>query len=465
MTLHNISSRELREKKTKKDREHGRVKHKSDRFLKRTAAVLSIIFAALMLYPFLFALSCSMKDNSKIYEVPLKLLPAKANSISIVLDYSDLEIRDEAQQKDLMMQDSILTMFSVSYKMPDASVMEIQIYGVRDGKTLFHSRAHQMKLQMERDYGIYASTAIKKEVLLHDDRYVRACESIGYEYSAQGLSYGPEGDYDEAWTRDILNATSEKYETVGKMAGVIQKTNNLLNLESFKYYLQMPAYIYPGSPQVVRLGFFAFVLNSIIVIGFAMIAQVILCSVCAFVISRQLSQRAGRFVLLFFMGGMMIPFASIMLPQLIMYRQMGAYNNYAALLLPFLYPYGFYVYLYKGFFDQIPGSYFEAAALDGAGSLYLYREICMPLSKPIISLIALQTFIGNWNDFFWAWLVTEDQKLWTLNVALYNISNNMGTKQNALMGLSILTITPVMLVSVLFSKQLKQSIAASGIKG
>lgn len=465
MTLHNISSRELREKKTKKDREHGRVKHKSDRFLKRTAAVLSIIFAALMLYPFLFALSCSMKDNSKIYEVPLKLLPAKANSISIVLDYSDLEIRDEAQQKDLMMQDSILTMFSVSYKMPDASVMEIQIYGVRDGKTLFHSRAHQMKLQMERDYGIYASTAIKKEVLLHEDRYVRACESIGYEYSAQGLSYGPEGDYDEAWTRDILDATSEKYETVGKMAGVIQKTNNLLNLESFKYYLQMPAYIYPGSPQVVRLGFFAFVLNSIIVIGFAMIAQVILCSVCAFVISRQLSQRAGRFVLLFFMGGMMIPFASIMLPQLIMYRQMGAYNNYAALLLPFLYPYGFYVYLYKGFFDQIPGSYFEAAALDGAGSLYLYREICMPLSKPIISLIALQTFIGNWNDFFWAWLVTEDQKLWTLNVALYNISNNMGTKQNALMGLSILTITPVMLVSILFSKQLKQSIAASGIKG
>lgn len=74
-----------------------------------------------------------------------------------------------------------------------------------------------------------------------------------------------------------------------------------------------------------------------------------------------------------------------MLPQLIMYREMGAYNNYAALLLPFLYPYGFYVYLYKGFFDQIPGSYFEAAELDGAGSFYLYTRICMPLSKPIIS--------------------------------------------------------------------------------
>ena len=322
-----------------------------------------------------------------------------------------------------------------------------------------------MKLQMECDYGIYKRTAIKKEILLHDDRYIRACESIGYEFDPNGIPESAEeglaGDFEE----QIAPVLMEKYTTEGKLVSIGNKTKNLLNLESFKYYLDMPAYIYPQSERVVKYGFLTFVMNSVIVIGFAMIAQVILCSVCAFVISRQLSKRAGKFVLMFFLGGMMIPFASIMLPQLIMYREMGAYNNYAALLLPFLYPYGFYVYMYKGFFDQIPGSYFEAASLDGAGSWYLYTRICMPLSKPIISLIALQTFIGNWNDFFWAWLVTEDQNLWTLNVALYNISNNAGTKQNALMGLAVVTITPVILLSILFSRQLKQSIAASGVKG
>ena len=81
----------------------------------------------------------------------------------------------------------------------------------------------------------------------------------------------------------------------------------------------MPAYIYPQNEIIVRFGFMTFVANSIIVIGFAMISQVILCSVCAFVISRLLTKKAGNFVLLFFMGGMMVPFASIMLPQLIMY--------------------------------------------------------------------------------------------------------------------------------------------------
>lgn len=451
--------------KRKKNRKNRIRCGKSERFLKIVAVTVSLLFAALMLYPLVFAVSSAMKDNSQIYKVPPKLLPGKANSVSFVLDYTGQEFQDAEEMKDQMLKDNVLVMFGTNFKFADQSIMEIHVYGTREGKTLFHSRAHQMKLQMECDYGIYKRTAIKKEILLHDDRYVRACESIGYEFDEKGIDKVPEEGLADDFQDQIAPVIQEKYTTAGTLVGIGNRTKNLLSLESFKYYLDMPAYIYPQSERVVKYGFLTFVMNSVIVIGFAMIAQVILCSVCAFVISRQLSQRAGKFVLMFFLGGMMIPFASIMLPQLIMYREMGAYNNYAALLLPFLYPYGFYVYLYKGFFDQIPGSYFEAAALDGAGSWYLYSRICMPLSKPIISLIALQTFIGNWNDFFWAWLVTEDQNLWTLNVALYNISNNAGTKQNALMGLAVVTITPVILLSILFSRQLKQSIAASGVKG
>ena len=451
--------------KRKKNRKNRIRCGKSERFLKIVAVTVSLLFAALMLYPLVFAVSSAMKDNSQIYKVPPKLLPGKANSVSFVLDYTGQEFQDAEEMKDQMLKDNVLVMFGTNFKFADQSIMEIHVYGTREGRTLFHSRAHQMKLQMECDYGIYKRTAIKKEILLHDDRYVRACESIGYEFDENGIDKVPEEGMADDFQDQIAPVIQEKYTTAGTLVGIGNRTKNLLSLESFKYYLDMPAYIYPQSERVVKYGFLTFVMNSVIVIGFAMIAQVILCSVCAFVISRQLSQRAGKFVLMFFLGGMMIPFASIMLPQLIMYREMGAYNNYAALLLPFLYPYGFYVYLYKGFFDRIPGSYFEAAALDGAGSWYLYSRICMPLSKPIISLIALQTFIGNWNDFFWAWLVTEDQNLWTLNVALYNISNNAGTKQNALMGLAVVTITPVILLSILFSRQLKQSIAASGVKG
>lgn len=437
---------------------------RSERCLRWTAVLVSLFFAIAMLYPMLFAISSSMKDNAKIYQVPPKLLPDTAYSLSVVLDYSKEE-EEQATLETKARQDSVLVMMGLSYKMADDSIMEIEVYGQKDGKTIFYSRAHQMKLQMEKDYGIYKGTAIKKEVLLYKDRFERASDSIGYEFNMAGLPKQAPSENSDHFHKQVASILEKKYQTSGHLRVVQDQIKPLLTLESFVYYLQMPAYMYAEHPTIQKFGFWTFIFNSIIVIGFAIVVQVFLCSICAFVISQRLSKRAGRIVLFFFLGAMMVPFASIMLPQLVMYKQMGAYNNYWALLLPFLYPYGFYIYLYKGFFDQIPRSYFEAAELDGAGSFFLYSKICMPLSKPIISLIALQTFIGNWNDFFWAWLVTEDQRLWTLNVALFNISNNVATKQNALMGLAVLTSLPVILLSIIFSKQLKKSIVASGVKG
>ena len=98
----------------------------SDRTLKICAVVLSLMFAALMLYPFIFAVSGSMKNNSEIYEVPPKLLPSSANSVSLVADYSDIEGSEE-ELKDLMQQDSVLAMFGINYKMGDQSIMEVQL--------------------------------------------------------------------------------------------------------------------------------------------------------------------------------------------------------------------------------------------------------------------------------------------------------------------------------------------------
>ena len=172
----------------KKEKKRNRIRcGRSERLLKITAVTVSLLFAALMLYPMIFAVSSSMKDNSQIYKVPPKLLPGKANSLSVVLDYTGKEFQDEEELKNQMMQDNVLVMFGTNFKFADQSIMEIHVYGTKDGKTLFHSRAHQMKLQMECDYGIYKRTAIKKEILLHDDRYIRACESIGYEFDPNGI--------------------------------------------------------------------------------------------------------------------------------------------------------------------------------------------------------------------------------------------------------------------------------------
>lgn len=444
-----------------------KIKAKSERTLFIVSLVFTIIFACVMLYPLLFTFSASMKDSFSIYQVPPKAIPPKGNSLSIAIDYSDTELQGE-DLKDAMLKDSALIYFRTQNKMAKDTLLETKIYGIRNGQTVFYTRAHQMMVQLEADYGVMSNAFPKKDVVLNGDRYVRAMDSFRYEFDEDGLNKTiniEDSEDSREWMDKVLASMKDNDIDGGRYIGVKHDSSFLLNLEVFKYYVKIPAYAYPKAARIVKYGFFAFMFNTILVIGFAIIAQVFLCSISAFAISRYLSPKVGRLVILFFLGAMMVPFASIMLPQLIMFRNIGAYNNYAALLLPFLYPYGFYVFLFKGFFDQIPRDYFEAAQLDGAGSISLYLKICMPLSKPIISLILLQTFIGNWNDFFWAWLVTEKQDLWTLNVALYSISNNSSTSQNSIMGLSVVTVIPVLIVTFIFSRQLKESIMSSGVKG
>ncbi len=437
----------------------------SDLSLKIVAIAVTVVSLLLILFPFALTISNAMKDNTKIYDMPPKLLPDPANSMSVTVDYTGFDGTEDELLAQLQ-DDMVSTMFGIYTVLNRESIFEVKFYGTQDGNTIFYSRAHQSQLQLEKDYGIYEGTVLKKQTLLYKDRAERASQIIGYEYNPAGLSgkTAPE-KLDETAASLLDQVFEKKFSLHGTVSAVSTAKNNSLLLESFAHYMKLPNYMYDRNETVAKYGFLTFVFNTVIVIGFAIIAQVLLCSLCGFVISRLLSPKAGKAALLFFMGAQMIPFASIMLPQLIMYKNMGAYNNYTALLLPFLYPYGFYVYLFKGFFDKIPGSYFEAARLDGASNAYLYARICMPLSKSIIALIALQTFLGNWNDFFWAWMVTERQDLWTLNVALYNISNNVSTKQNALMGISLVTILPVLLICLAFSKQLKASIMSSGVKG
>ncbi|MHC5269122.1 carbohydrate ABC transporter permease [Enterococcus sp. LJL98] len=438
----------------------------SDKSLKVTAIIITILSAIVILFPFALTVSNAMKDNARIYDSPPRLLPEAAQSLSLVVDYSQVGMMSNDELESLIQTDMISSLFGIYTKLNRESIFETRFYGVKDGKTIFSSRVHQVQLQMEKDYGVFKGVVLKNQTIRYKNRTEKAANQLGYIFDANGLKDVTAPDSLQKDTFDkVYPVLTEKFKTDGELIAVSQKRNNWLLLESFVHYMKLPKYIYGKNPTIAKYGFMVFVLNTIIVITFAIVAQTLLCSISAFVISHLLSPRAGRMVLLYFLGAMMIPFVSIMLPQLIMYKDMGAYNNYAALLLPFLYPYGFYVFLFKGFFDRIPSAFFEAARLDGASNFYLYSKICMPLSKPIISMIALQTFLGNWNDFFWAWLVTERQDRWTLNVALYNIANNAGTKQNALMGIAFVTILPVIIVTLLFSKQLKASIMSSGVKG
>ncbi|HEY5587101.1 MAG TPA: carbohydrate ABC transporter permease [Ruminiclostridium sp.] len=443
----------------------------SEKSLKTIAYIFSSIFIILIFIPLIYMGILSLQDDITIYSVPPKLLPVAPTSINIVIDYTKYKAESEAQLKDLILRDSTVAMYSTIYELNKTVIGEIKVYGIMDGKTIYYSRSHGLLLKLERQAGVYKLIAATPKVLLADNRYLKSAKDIGYSFNINGIrnkSYNSSTLGKDNISSVIGNNLNGTYKISGDYKGSIINTNILLAIENYKYYFLAPTFIYSGIPFIKQYSFLAFFFNTILTVVWATVCQVVLCSISAYPLARLLKKRTSDLVMIFFLATMMIPWICIMIPQLILMRNLGFENSYAGMLFPWLLPAPFYILLFKGFFERIPSSFFEAAKIDGAGEWYIFTKICMAMSKPIITLITLQAFISGWGDFMWYYLIANRPELWTLNVAMYTIGGSSGgtglVKQNFIMGLAFIMVLPVLVLVAIFSKQIKVSVISSGIK-
>ena len=126
---------------------------------------------------------------------------------------------------------------------------------------------------------------------------------------------------------------------------------------------------------------------------------------------------------------------------------------------------GFGTFLMRQFFQGVPDELLDAARIDGANEFQIWWKVAMPLVKPAISAIAIFTFLGNWNAFLWPLIVVSQTELYTLPVGLAFFSGEFQTEWEMVMvGASVATI-PVLIVFLIFQKQIVKGIALSGLKG
>ncbi len=412
----------------------------------------------LTLLPVLYTVSLSFQSYEDIYGPTPKLIPSEGQHLQLRLDFDE-----DATEKEIL-DDSAMALFAGYYENRQADVERVEVFSLKGDDCVFHANIHFLALQQEFKFGIYKSYTLKRDGLLKDDQHLTVLNNIGYTYDENGIDVDTQlPDASNEVTQDLADEFEEKELLTASTVEVSTKPSNFMNkLENYKYYMSYPAYAFSGSEKIESLGFFAFMLNTLLTVGFAMICQIIIPAITAYALVTMFSKRMAKYIMNFFLITMMIPFVSIMVPQLVLMEDLGMFNNYGAMLFPWLLPSPFYIFLYKGFFSQIPKSYYEAAQIDGAGAWYSFIRICLPMSKPIIALIAIQSFISGWNDFFWYLLATRDTDLWTLNLAIFQLSSVVDT--NFIMGLSVTVMIPIIAVAILFSRQIKQSVISSGVK-
>ncbi|MBF4619193.1 carbohydrate ABC transporter permease [Clavibacter sp. VKM Ac-2873] len=123
------------------------------------------------------------------------------------------------------------------------------------------------------------------------------------------------------------------------------------------------------------------------------------------------------------------------------------------------------VFILKAFFDQIPIELEDAARVDGAGRVRVFLQIVMPLSRPILSAVAIFVFIGAWNNFLWPFIATNDSTLMTLPVGLQTVKNAYGIQYAQNMASAVLAALPLILVFLFFQRQIIKGISTTGFGG
>ncbi len=211
-----------------------------------------------------------------------------------------------------------------------------------------------------------------------------------------------------------------------------------------------------------QLPFLRYVVNTFFVAGTITVVALFFHSMAAFAFARL--RFPGRDVI--FMGifsTFLVSLPVIIVPLFILVRQLGMVNNYAGLIIPAIFN-AFGIFLLRQFYIAIPRELQEAAIIDGASYWGVYWNVMLPLSRPILSALAVFFFLVNWNSFLWPLTITTNQELWVVQVAIASFHAQYSAAWNYIMAASAVVALPTLLLFFFFQRQLVESIKTTGLK-
>lgn len=207
-------------------------------------------------------------------------------------------------------------------------------------------------------------------------------------------------------------------------------------------------------------------INSLKISIFTMIGSIISVSFTAYAFSR-FRFKGRKNALVLFMLLQMIPQFSALVALFVLAQMLGMMNSHWLLILLYiggLIPMN--TYLMKGYMDSIPIDLDESAKIDGASNTRIFLQIIMPLSKPMIAVVAMNGFTGPLGDFVLSSTILRTPESYTLPIGLYNLVNEvMGASYTTFAAGAILISIPVAVIFIMLQKNFVPGLTAGGTKG
>ena len=206
-----------------------------------------------------------------------------------------------------------------------------------------------------------------------------------------------------------------------------------------------------------------YLVNSAIVTGIITIGQVLTAILAGYAFAF-LEFPLKRTLFLVFLSTLMVPFEITIVTNLSTMNDLGWLNSYQGLAVPFLAT-GFGAFLMRQAFLQVPRDLQDAASLDGYGHWRFMSRVAVPLARPAVGALSVFAFLGAWNQYLWPLLVTKDEKYRTVQIGLKQLRATSIDQVNVTFAGVIIAALPLVILLLLFQKQLVRGLTAGAVKG
>jgi multiple sugar transport system permease protein len=212
-----------------------------------------------------------------------------------------------------------------------------------------------------------------------------------------------------------------------------------------------------------RIPFARYYFNSVFVASWVTLLQVLTSAMAAYAFSRIIWPGRDR-VFLLYLATLMVPGLVTLIPNFWLLQRLGLINTYFVLIVPAAFS-AFGTFMLRQFMLTIPASLDEAAEIDGGSRWQVFWEVVMPLARPGLITLAIFTFLGNYQSFFWPLVMIKDDWLRTLPIGLLFYDSTQGRETQLLMAASVMTMAPLVLLFLVGQRFFVRGIQLGAVKG
>ncbi|MDI3548297.1 MAG: multiple sugar transport system permease protein [Halanaerobiales bacterium] len=236
----------------------------------------------------------------------------------------------------------------------------------------------------------------------------------------------------------------------------------LKNMASIRAFLPGKIGLQNYFDVFTRMPFGRFLFNSVFIVSSTIVIGLVVNSMAAFALAR-FTWKGRGIILAVVIALMIIPFEAIAVPLLLITNRLGWLDSYKVQIIPFI-ANPFYIFLLYQFFTRFPQELEEAAIIDGAGWFKIYWKLALPLSKPILSSVAILHFLMQWGSFLWPKMVTRGPEFRPLTVAMQVFFGQYPRHWGDIMAFAAMMTIPVLVLFILLQNAYVNTVARSGIK-